>query len=73
MKVTITQGGSLDSFYEQTIDYLHQKYHTYPSNLKGLHIDQNVMAEIGMYERLTHDTAASAPVDTNLPPGKIVL
>ncbi len=72
-KVTITQGGSLESFYEQAIDYLHQKYHTYPSNLKDLHIDPDAMAEIGMYERLAHDTANSAPVDTSLPPGKIVL
>ncbi len=72
-KVIIIQGGSLDSYYEQTLNYLHQKYHTYPSNLLDLYIDPNQMAENGMYERLARDTAASASVDISLPPGKIVL
>jgi len=72
-KVIIIQGGSLDSYFEQTINHLHQKYHTYPSKLLDLHIDPDVMAEGGMYERLARDTAAEAPIDTSLPPGKIVL
>ncbi len=72
-KVIIIQGGSLDSYYEQTLNYLHQKYHTYPSNLLDLYIDPNQMAENTMYERLASETASHAIVDTNLPPGKIVL
>ena len=72
-KVIIIQGGSLDSYYEQTLNYLHQKYHQYPSNLLDLYVDPDVMAEVGMYERLARDTAAEAPIDTSLPPGKIVL
>jgi hypothetical protein len=32
-KVIIIQGGSLESYYEQTMDYLHNKYHNQPSDL----------------------------------------
>jgi hypothetical protein len=59
-KVIIIQGGSLDSYYEKTLNYLHEKYHTYPSNLLDLHIDPDVMARDGMYERLAKDTANAA-------------
>jgi len=72
-KVIIIQGGSLDSYYEQTLNYLHQKYHTYPSNLLDLYTDPNQMAENTMYERLASETAANADINPNLPPGKIVL
>ncbi len=30
-KVIIIQGGSLDSYYDMTMDYLLAKYHTHPS------------------------------------------
>jgi hypothetical protein len=32
-KVIIISGGNLDSYYEQVQQYLHAKYHNYPSNL----------------------------------------
>jgi hypothetical protein len=77
-KVIIIQGGSLESYYEQTLNYLHQKYHTYPSKLLDLYVDPDIMAEVSMYERLAHDTASSAPPQLMadgrpLPKGKIVL
>ena len=70
-KVIIIQGDSLESYYEQTLYYLHQKYHTYPSNLSNVSVDPEIAAEQSMYERLARDSA-DTPVNSNLPPGKIV-
>ena len=72
-KVIIIQGGSLDSYYEQTLNYLHQKYHNYPSNLKDLHVDPKVMGEMAMYERLVEQSASEHVCDPGLPSGKIIL
>jgi hypothetical protein len=72
-KVIIIQGGSLDSYYEQTSNYLHKKYHTYPTNLQNLYVPQEQMDTEAMHERLARDTAANADINPNLPPGKIVL
>lgn len=36
-KVFIVPGGGLRSYYEQTMSYLHKKYHNYYSNLPDLH------------------------------------
>lgn len=72
-KVFVVQGGSLDSYYEQTLKYLHQKYHTYPTNLLDLHIDPDVMAEVGMWERLAQLIVDDYDFSANpLPDGAIV-
>ncbi len=45
-KVIIMAGSNLDSFYEQTIQYLHDKYHTYPTCLSGIPVSEAEQAEI---------------------------
>ncbi len=75
-KVIIIQGGSLESYYEQTLDYLHQKYHSYSGtlhNLPGSSPSHHAEAETGCYERLAAEVAAEANIDGNIPLGKIVL
>ena len=37
-KVIIISGGNLDSYFEQVQQYLHAKYHTYPSSILPLEI-----------------------------------
>ncbi len=72
-KVIIVQGGSLESYYEQTLDYLHAKYHTYPPNLSGPSVDPDTAAELGCYERLAQNLAAEADIDGSIPLGKLVI
>ncbi|MBC8504983.1 MAG: hypothetical protein ISR58_14310 [Anaerolineales bacterium] len=72
-QVIIIQGGSLESYYEQTLDYLHAKYHSYPSNLPELSVDPDVECELGYYERLARKIAEEAGIDGSIPLGKLVI
>ncbi|MBL7164613.1 MAG: hypothetical protein ISS57_18655 [Anaerolineales bacterium] len=72
-KVIIIQGGSLESYYEQTMDYLHAKYHTYPSNLLDLPISPEDASRMGYYEKLAQNIAAEADIDDSVPLGKLVV
>ena len=56
-QVIIIQGGSLESYYEQTMDYLYAKYHSYPSNLPEWSIDPDTQSELSYYERLADNLA----------------
>ena len=71
--VIIISGGSLETYYEQTMDYLHAKYHTYPSNLPDLPVDPDVMSEMGYYEKLARNIADEADIDGSIPLGKLVI
>ena len=46
-KVIIISGGTLDSFYAQTMQYLDAKYHTYPSHLPPMSDSIRVAAAKG--------------------------
>ena len=70
-KVIIMSGGSLDSFYEQTLQYLHDKYHTYPSSLLGIPISEAEAAEISYNDAMARQTASEATM-SNVPIGKRV-
>ncbi|MBM3143984.1 MAG: hypothetical protein FJ010_03230 [Chloroflexi bacterium] len=72
-KVIIIQGGSLESYYEQTMDYLHAKYHIYPSNLLDLPVSPEEESLMGYFEKLASNIAAEADYDTNVPLGKLVI
>jgi hypothetical protein len=62
-KILIIQGGTLDQWYEIGLNYLHQKYHTYPSNLQNLYVSQEQMHTDSMCKRLARDILVDAKVD----------
>ena len=59
-KVVIYANSNLDSFYEQTLQYLHEKYHTYPTTLNYGPITEAEAARISYYDGLGRDTAQHA-------------
>ncbi len=72
-KVIIIQGGSLESYYEQTLDYLHAKYHTYPSNLYDQGKSSVDSDQMGYYEKLAQNIAAEADIGGSIPSGKMIV
>jgi hypothetical protein len=72
-KVIIISGGSLDSYYEQVQQYLHAKYHTYPSSMLPLNISDSERAQQGYYDAMARYTAAEANIENNIPLGKMVV
>jgi hypothetical protein len=72
MTKVIIQGGSLESYYEQTMNYLHAKYHNYPSNLLDLHVCPEERSRQSYYEAQARQIAAEANVDGNISLGKMV-
>ena len=72
-RLIIIQGNSLESFYDQTIDYLHTKYHTHPSYSPGVHLDDHLVSEMGYYERMAQDTDDQESYDQGVPLGKLVI
>ncbi len=72
-KVIIVQGGSLESYYEQTMNYLQNKYHDYRSNLLDLHVCPEERSRQSYYEALASETAAGVSSDGNIPLGKMVV
>ena len=73
-KVIIISGGNLDSYYEQVQQYLHAKYHTYPSNLIPLNISESERASQGYYDAMARYSAGQSCGFTNdVPIGKLVV
>ena len=73
-KVIIISGGSLDSYYEQVQQYLHAKYHTYPTNLLPLNISEAERAEQSHYDAMARHTASEAEgFVSDVPIGKLVV
>ena len=72
-KVIIISGGNLDSYYEQVQQYLHAKYHTYPTSLLPLNISESERAQQGYYDAMARHTAAEANLSSNIPLGKLVV
>jgi len=50
-KVIIIRGGSLESYYEQTLDYIEGKYHTYPENPNPVTSDPGTQSHLHTTER----------------------
>ncbi len=63
-KVIIIQGGDLESYYEQTINYLRAKYHQHHSNLLDLHVSANERGRQGYYEGQASEISAQANAGT---------
>lgn len=69
--VIIIQGNSLESFYDQTIDYLHAKYHSYPAYAPDIHMDSHTASEMGYHERMAAEIEGYQA--QGIPYGKIVV
>lgn len=71
--VLVISGSNLDSYYEQTMDYIFAKYHTYPTSLDPQVIDPTTMGEIKYYEKLARDIAEEAQIECAIHIGKHVV
>ena len=71
-KVIIISGGSLDSFYEQTLIYLHDKYHSYPASLLGIPVSEAEASEISYNDAMARHAAREARISDYIPLGKRV-
>ena len=69
--VIIIQGDSLDSFYDQTMDYLEAKYHYYPPCTPDLQMDSRTASEMGFHERMAADIEGYQ--SQGIPLGKMVV
>jgi hypothetical protein len=65
-KVVIYSNTNLESFYEQTLQYLHEKYHTHPTMLNYGPLNADEAARISYYDGLGRDTARHAANRHNL-------
>jgi len=70
-KVIIISGSSLESFYEQTLQDLRAKYHTYPT-LALPNLTANEKAAISYRDAMARHTARGAQISSNIPIGKLV-
>jgi len=59
-QVIIIQGQSLDSFYDQTIEYLEAKYHSYPSPAPDMEIDNRSAHEMQQGECQAAENASNS-------------
>jgi len=71
-KVIIRSGGNLASYYEQVQQYLHAKYHTYPSNLPDLKISKTEKMQSAHNDAMARDIA-SGNYSGDVPIGKLVV
>lgn len=61
-KVIIISDGNLDSFYEQTLQYLHDKYHNYPTSLSSRMISEFEESRISsQYENRNQNNTHISP------------
>ena len=70
-KVIIHSNSSLDSFYEQVIEDLHRRYHTYPSSLAGIEPTAQEKSDISFADGQARRIAARG-VGRGFNPGKDV-
>lgn len=59
-KVVIYSNANLESFYEQTLQYLHEKYHSHPTMLDYGPLSAEEAARISYYDGLGRDTVRHA-------------
>ena len=71
-KVIIISGGNLDSYYEQMQQYLHAKYHNYPTNLPDLKIGKAEKMQSAHNDAMALDIA-SGNYSGDIPIGKLVV
>jgi len=71
-KIIIMPSIGLENFYRYTLQYLHDKYHSYPSSLLGIPVSKSEAAEISYNDAMARHTARGAQVPSDIPIGKRV-
>jgi len=71
-RVIIISGKSLDSFYEQQLQYLHDKYHNYPTNLSGNPISDSEHARMAYYDTTARHASKGLNIPGDIKIGKTV-
>jgi hypothetical protein len=71
-KVIIISDSSLDSFYEQQLQYLHDKYHNYPTSLSGNPISDAEAARISYYDSTARHASRGLKISGDVKLGKTV-
>ena len=72
-KVIIYSNTNVDGFYEQTMQYLADKYHSYPTSLSGIPVSEAEAASISYYDAMGRHTARELRNGCNTPIGKLVV
>jgi hypothetical protein len=71
-KVIIISGSSLDSFYEQQLQYLHDKYHNYPTSLSGNPVPKAEAARQSYYDTTARHASKGLNISGDIQIGKTV-
>lgn len=71
--VIIMQGNSLESFYDQTMDFLHAKYHSHSPDYPDFNFDDGMVSEMGYYECMADDIDEKKSYGRGVPLGKLVI
>lgn len=71
-KVIIIQVDDLKSYYEQTMDYLHAKYHNYPTDLHNVSVSPEEASRNEYFGNLADEIAGDDYGDDQTPIGKRV-
>lgn len=72
IKVIIYRDEYLKNYYERTMDYLHDKYHSNPSSLPSYPLDAEVIGEMEYYQCLANNSFDEDNLDSTTPIGKQV-
>jgi hypothetical protein len=71
-KVIIISGESLDGFYERTVQYLHNKYHTHPTHLIGNKTSETEAARNLNSSGIAYRSVLDTRIQDEVPPGKTI-
>jgi len=72
-KVIILQGGSLENYYDRTLDYLYAKYHRHPRNQAVESLPINDEHSSGFYEQMAQSCVSETQFDDCGSLGKLVI
>jgi hypothetical protein len=70
--VVIVQGGDFESHYNRSLQYLDNKYHSYPSNLNDIPLTEQELCEMAAYEAYARQTC-NPSISASTPIGKLVV
>ena len=71
--VIIIQENSLQSIYDQSLDYLYSKYHSHPSYSPDVYVDENLSSEMGYFERMAQNIVEHNSFPQDIPLGKLIV
>lgn len=69
----ISPGNSLEAYYDQTLDYLYNQYHSHSPHTLDVYIDDSMLSELSCYERMAQNMSDQSSSDSDIPLGKLVI